>query len=82
MLVRFTHGLGGATHLEKIMVLLPLFGPNVAIYATTRQPTRAPKTLSKQASTKPREKTAGPSMPSVMLLAARFTLNHMMATWE
>jgi hypothetical protein len=68
-------------YLEKIMVLFPLLGPNVAMYATTNEPTRAPKILVMHESRNPSVKTAGPSMPSVILFAARLTENHMMATW-
>ena len=69
-------------YLEKIMVLFPLLGPNVATYATTREPTTAPNTLVMHASRNPSEKTAGPSIPKVMLFAAKLTENHMIATWE
>ena len=53
----------------------PERGPKVAMYAVGKQPTSIPKKAHKDASVKLSKNTAGPSIPNVMLLAARLMLN-------
>ena len=56
------------------MVRCPDKGPQVASHATGILPSEAPNTAHSEASIKLSSKTAGPSIPSVILLAARLTV--------
>ena len=56
-------------------VRFPDIGPQVAIYATGRLPTIDPNTAHKDASWKLSVNTVGPSIPRVILLAAKLIEN-------
>lgn len=69
------------TYRDSTIVLIPARGPKVATYATGKLPTSIPRTAQSEASRKGREKTVGPSIPRVVLLAARLMENQRMMVW-
>ena len=62
--------------LQLTIVLHPLFGPQVAMYATAALPIALPPTAQSAASINPNPKTVGASIPNVMFTAARLMLTH------
>lgn len=64
------------------IVLFPLLGPHVLVYAGPRQPIRVPPTAHKAASVKLKSNTNGPSMASVTGLAVMSALIQSSMIWR